>query len=74
MKIKEDVTSGGTSGGGGGRKIQFSKSEPMEEKPELRRREAEGQRKENKRIVPNKVIIEWRRSERKRFVGLASIP
>lgn len=27
-------------------------------------------RKENKRIVPNKVIIEWRRSEKKRLVGL----
>lgn len=33
-----------------------------------------GKGKENKRIVPNKVIIEWRRSEKKRFVGLASIP
>ena len=27
-------------------------------------------RKENKRIVPNKVIIEWRRSEKKRLAGL----
>ena len=30
----------------------------------------ETRRKENKRIVPNKVIIEWRRSEKKRLAGL----
>lgn len=42
MKIKEDVARGG---GGGGERRSFRRVEPMEEKLELRRREAEGERK-----------------------------